>query len=381
MSNINQLADLPDISFIENMTLQQVQEQLLADYAKAYQVETGEAVQLARADPMRLLLQATALLVYQAMQLTDQAGKQNLLKYAEGEALDNLAALKNCARLPARSASTILRFEINAQSSVVGIPGGTRAATEDGVYFMTTEYAEIQAGSQSTDIPAVAMEAGKAANGYLPGTVSVIVDPLPYVVSVGNTTETAGGSNIETDAELTARVYAAPGAYSVAGPKNAYEYHALQFRADVADARAFSPAPDEVTVLFLLDGGKLPSENDLREMEDYLSDETKRPLCDKVTAAAPEESEYEIRFTYYINRSAQARAAAIQAAVAQAVEEYAGWQRALGRDINPSELIYRAIAAGAKRVALEAPVYTTVEENKIACLTAKSVTYGGLEDD
>jgi len=40
------------------------------------------------------------------------------------------------------------------------------------------------------------------------------------------------------------------------------------------------------------------------------------------------------------------------------------------------------MAAGAKRVTVTAPVFTTVADNQVAqCSTEPGITYGGLEDD
>lgn len=91
---------------------------------------------------------------------------------------------------------------------------------------------------------------------------------------------------------------------------------------------------------------------------------------------------HQINLTYYINRSDSARAVAIQAAVAQAVEEYKTWQRTIGRDVNPSQLAAMVMEAGAKRVTVTAPTFAAVAATKVAALTGSAtVTYGGLEDD
>ena len=91
---------------------------------------------------------------------------------------------------------------------------------------------------------------------------------------------------------------------------------------------------------------------------------------------------YPPNLTYYINRSDSARAVAIQAAVAQAVEEYKTWQRTIGRDVNPSQLAAMVMEAGAKRVTVTAPTFAAVAATNVAALTGSAtVTYGGLEDD
>ena len=65
-----------------------------------------------------------------------------------------------------------------------------------------------------------------------------------------------------------------------------------------------------------------------------------------------------------------------------AVDTYTRWQRAIGRDINPSQLVAAMIAAGAKRVEVLEPLYTPVGNTKVATLAAlPGVYYGGLEND
>ena len=50
MSNISELANVPQISFIENMTLQETEEQLKAEYARIYREQTGKELVLGEAD-------------------------------------------------------------------------------------------------------------------------------------------------------------------------------------------------------------------------------------------------------------------------------------------------------------------------------------------
>lgn len=64
-----------------------------------------------------------------------------------------------------------------------------------------------------------------------------------------------------------------------------------------------------------------------------------------------------------------------------AVASYKAWQRKLGRDINPTELIATVRSAGAKRVRLTAPADTVVSAAAIARCDSETVSYGGLEDD
>lgn len=380
MSNIPELQNVPDVSFIDNLTLEQVSKQILQDYAARYRELTGEDAALSAADPVRLVLLTFAQHIYQGLQYVDWSGKKNLLKYSYGEALDNLAANKGIKRNPASYATTNLQFSLqNARSSATGIPAGTRVSNQTGAYFMTTTYSEIPAGEIATTVQGVALEAGEALNGLPANTIVQIVDPVPYVYAATNTTVTAGGSDVEDDASLTERIYLYPSSYSTAGAEAAYIYWAKTYRSDVADVMAYSPAAGEVAVLFLLDSG-IPGDSDITGMAEHLSAKTIRPLTDKLTVHAPETSEYNLELAYYIDKADAAQATAIQAKVTAAIADYKTWQQVIGRDINPSQLIRRIMEAGARRVEVVQPTYTPVDPTTVAIIGTEIVSYGGLEE-
>jgi phage-related baseplate assembly protein len=74
--------------------------------------------------------------------------------------------------------------------------------------------------------------------------------------------------------------------------------------------------------------------------------------------------------------------AGIKTAVETAVEEYKTWQSgAIGRDINPNELVSRIMQAGAKRVVVTAPASTVIPSTSVGVCAATNLTYGGLEND
>lgn len=385
MSNITELANCPELNFIEHMTIQETEEQLRALYAKNYREITGRDPVIGEADPLNLLMKAFAAMEYQTMQYADTKGRMEMLNTSTGEALDALAALVGISRKGPTRATATVRFTLSEiQAGVVAVPAGTRVKTEDGKYFNTLDYAEIQKGETHTDVMVQAQEAGAGSSGILIGSIKILVDPIPYIGSVSNTTESTGGLDTEDDDSLTRRIYLAPSVYSCAGPRDAYEYYAREWRGDVADVRVDSPNPDEVNIYFTIEdenGVRLPNSTELEGMKEYMSAETMRPLCDKVDCVAPDEVEYSISLTYWIAVSDQKSVSEIQNKVNKAVDDFQTWQRKLGRDINPTELIARMRAAGTKRVKLTAPQDETVEKAKLPKCTGVTVTYGGLEDD
>lgn len=381
---MNAIKSLPDISFIDNKTIDQVRQEMVADYESFISEATGQTVSLERSSVHRMELYAAAAQIYQAMQYIDRQGKQSILKYSYSDFLDNLASFKGVTRNPAAAATTTLRFTLSAErDTATGIPQGTRVSTAGSIYFATDMYAEIPAGSTTVDVPATCTVAGTDGNGLAIGELATIVDPIPYVASVSNTTATEGGAEVESDADLAERVFLAPGAYSTAGPEDGYIYHAKAYSPAVGDVEATSDQEaGTVDIVFIMADGSTPGEEMIEGMEGYLQGKTIRPMTDLVRVAAPEEVQYTINLTYYINRSDSAKAVTIQAAVAQAVEDYKTWQRAIGRDVNPSQLTHMVMEAGAKRVTVTAPAYTAVGKTEVSALQgAAVVTYGGLEDD
>ena len=383
METLQSVFDLPDVSFVDNDTLKEMQSRMIQNYESEYFRITGKPTTLAPADPLRILINAVAMDLYQVEQYVDRAGKQDLLKYSYGEFLDNLAAGRSVTRHQATPARTTLRFTLSsAMNYVIGIPAKTRVTNGEGIYFETEEYGEVAIGDEYVDIDAVCTVNGVAGNNLVPGQLSLMVDAVNYVASVENLTTTEGGADLESDEALAERIYLAPSAYSVAGPADAYIFWAKTYNASIGDVKPTSPDPCEVDVYILMADGTIPGSEILDGLTEYLMSENIRPLTDQVTVKAPTVKSFDITMTYYINRSDASKAVTIQAEVANAVADYVRWQTTeIGKDINPSELIKRVVAAGAKRAVVTYPAFTTVAETEIAQLGTKTVTYGGLEDD
>lgn len=384
MPDISTVKDLPDISFIEYKTVDDVKANMVADY-EAYMTEaTGKPYTLPRVSRDRFKLYAAAAQIYQAMKYVDVKGKMDTVKYSVGDFLDLLGAFRcGATRNQAAAAVTTIRFTLSAaRASVTAIPQGTRIASGQ-LFFATSVYAEIPAGDLSADIPATCMTAGETGNGLAPGELKTLVDPVPYVQSVENTSTSSGGADRESDESFAARIFIAPGKYSTAGSRNGYEYHVQDYSSAIGGVHVSSDqAAGTVDIVFVMADGSLPSAEMISAMSQHMSAETLRPMNDLVTVRAPAEVKYTVSLTYYINQSDNNRAVAIQQAVSAAVDSYIAWQRKIGRDINPSKLLALVMGAGAKRVQITAPIFTAIPADSIAAIDgAASITYGGLEDD
>lgn len=382
MSELN-TTDFPEISFIDNSTIDEVLTAMINDFLDKYEEETGKRIALAKANPYRLIMYACAVQIYQAMQYADYAGKMSFLTYANGEYLDNLAALRGISRKTATPAKTTLQFSIeSAISSAVAIPAGTRVTNGNDVYFATDEYAEIPAGQTSVSVAATCTEAGTVGTGFAVGEFSTLVNTIAYVANATNTVETYGGAEAESDEDLKERIYEAPGGYSTTGPNDAYIFHTKNASADIGDVYVTSESPGEVDVYFIMNDGTIPSASVIAEVESYLNDRTIRPLTDNVSVKTPMTSIYNIDLTYYIGTSDASAVSTIQDDVAAAVSAYNIWQtEKIGRDINPSYLIKKIMEAGAKRVVVNSPTFTVLNESTVAKTGTVTVNYGGVEHD
>lgn len=371
------LYNLPDIKFVDDDP-----KKTENNVIQLYEALTDR--KLFPGDPVRLFLLSLAQIIVQQRVLINQTGRQNSLRYATGDYLDHKGADSRTERLEAISAKTTVRFELSAvRPSVVAINQGTRVCpTDKKVYFSTVEYAEIAPGQTHVDILCSCLEPGMYGNGFLPGQIDTIVDPIGFIQKVSNMTESTGGADRESDDAYRERIYNAPEAFSVAGPEGAYQYWAKTASPLITDVAVDSPAAGEIKIIPLLTGGEIPTADLLNAVADICNARNIRPLTDHVTVVTPTTQDYTVNFTYWISRDRATEAAAIQAAVQQATDQYVLWQKSkLGRDRNPSELIRRVMAAGAYRVDVVSPSFAAVAWEEIAVASNVTVTFGGLVDD
>lgn len=378
---VSELENIPDVSFIDNLDVTDIQEQMISDFQEKYEEITGESISLAKADPYRIILYACSMQQFQALKLLDEMGKQNLLKYAEKAFLDQVGAIRGIRRLEGSAAVTTLRFSLSTErSSTTAIVEGTRVNGGD-LYFATDKYAEIPAGELYVDVSATCTEIGADANGLTQGELNALVDSVPFIDSVSNITETSGGADEEDDDNYSDRIYLAPASYSVAGPEDAYKYFVKEANASITDVSVTSPSDGVVDIRFVLKGGIIPNDDLIEVVKEYVSAKDKRPFTDKVEVAAPNTVEYGIVAKYWIPETQKSIATSLQKKVDDAIDEYISWQNSkIGRDINPSELIYKMISAGAKRVEVASPAYQDIGDTEIAQLSSLSVEYGGVEN-
>lgn len=315
----------------------------------------------------------------------NDAMKQRTLRYARGAVLDAIGERYGVERLAPANASAVFRFTASSsQSENIIIPAGTRITADGSVYFAIHETSVLPAGESYVDLVGVCISGGSAYNGYTAGSISTLVDLIPYIASASNITMTTGGDDGEPysedgDNKYRERIRLSPASLSTAGPESAYRYFALSADPDIVDVAIDCPVdePNTVNLYPLMIGGELPDEETLQKVLDALSDDV-RPMTDKVQALAPEVVPYSLEVKYYCTKDDEA--ATIQAieGAGGAIDKYNEWQTAaLGRSINPDQLrrfmLAPAEGVGALRVDVISPAHTSLRKSQVAKLTGSPV--------
>lgn len=373
--------ELPEIKFVETEAAT-IEAEVIALY------ESITKRTLNRADPERIALLAITYIIIGKMVEVDRTAKGVLLRYAKGVLLDYMGQLYNIARTEAKYARSTERFTLSIPlQNPLLIPQGTRIGPDggDGSFYFSTEQATIiPALALSADIQVIASEPGVIGNGFMAGQLNKLMDPIQYIASVSNITTSEGGSEREVDDIYRERIRSAPEGFSTAGPEDAYIYWTKSASPLIKDVKIESPAPNEVTVIPLLENGEIPGPEIISLIEDTLSPKTIRPLNDLVSVEAPGQVAYTVDVEYTVLQSRITESATIQGAVTKAVGNYISWQKTkLGRDINPSELIARMKDAGAHKIIVKSPLaYQVIEGGQVAIANADpTITFGGFTND
>src|SRR5579863_5966536 len=357
---------------------------ILADMIAEFEAASGRTLQPAQVE--RLLINLYAYRESLVRNAIQYAGEQNLLAFASFPMLDYLGQLLGVSRLASQPASTMIQFTLTSALTVpFTIAAGTAIGTNDGLFaFATSALLTIAAGATTGSVAATATAPGAAANGYLPGQVSVQLNPSALIASAANTTTTAGGSAPETDDHLRTRIQAAPNQFSVAGPAGAYRFFALSVDPSIIDVEVVSPAPGAVQVYVLTgpitvqpaaspNSAGVANTALLAEVQQALSADNVRPLTDTVSALAVSEVDYQIAGT--VTLFADAEPVSTMAAVNAAAEAIAlNLAARIQRDIVPSEIVAALSVPGVYQVVLTQPFYTQLTAGQWANCTAITLT-------
>lgn len=362
-------------------------------------VEQQTGYTLAPADPRRIFLETLAYYIGLIEKQQDTTGKMNLLFFSKEDYLEHLAALLDVERLPASFAGAKVKATLSTPLNYsVTIPAGIRITAGNEIYFSITSPIVIEQGTTEAQGTVKCTVAGTIGNGYVEGQINKIVDNLPFLVNIQNTETTTGGEDAENDEALRERTRQAPESFSTAGPDGSYAFWTKTASPAIVDVAVYSPTPGVVHIRPLLEGGELPNGQLIEDIKKILNEKNRRPLTDKVEVSEPEQVEYNINVKYYINSNDAEQENTLKEAVEKSIrEDYVLWQKsALGRDIDPNQLVYFMRGAGAGRIEVTEPVYTEIiKDTSISAATTHkgdakaqvakesqiTINYGGVKYD
>ncbi|MEO8644804.1 baseplate J/gp47 family protein [Pseudomonas sp.] len=328
-----------------------------ADLIARYEAKSGKTLYPAQIE--RLFIGQIAYAVTRLQMGIQNAGEQLLVRWALGPILDYLGELVATPRLLAVPARCMLRFSMPvAVQQPLLIRAGTRVSTQDAkLTFLTDQDVVIAVGQTQISVTATCLTVGELGNGWAIGQISVIGSPPVAGLVATNINVTSDGAEDEEDDRYRERIILAPEAFSNAGSRGAYRYHALAVHQSILDVAVHGPdegQPDGHVALFPLTITGLPSEDMLLRVKSQISGEKLRPLCDTVGAFMPIEVPFQIK-AYMTFFDTADRTSAMSAAQA-AAEAFSAERRAgLGRDLVREQLTTLLQVNGVYRADLELP--------------------------
>jgi phage-related baseplate assembly protein len=369
---------------------------IVAEMKADYEARTGRTLEPAQVE--QLLINAFA---YRELLIRNQiqdAALQNLVAFARFPMLDYLGELVGVVRLTSQPAQTTLLLTLVTGHGDVVIPSGLRVSSTDGrAIFELIQDTPVLAADDTVEVIAVAQTNGELANDYAIGTISVILDPQPYLETASNTTVSESGSDEENDDALRERIRLAPNSFSTAGPYKAYEYWARTASPliiDVAvDNRHYQsgdtiPAgysigdviPGTVEIFPLVEGLTTTPPEILTAVETILNADRIRPLNDVIFVTSPTavNTDITVGLTLY-DGAVQSDILPIVQANLEAFRD--GRRKLLGQDIVISQIKALCIIDGVYDANVTVPASNLIiGSTEFANITDINVTVTGTNE-
>jgi len=184
---------------------------------------------------------------------------------------------------------------------------------------------------------------------------------------------------MESDTDYRNRLALKPESWSVAGPRDAFKFHAISADGQIKDASVTSPEGGTTEVFILTrTGSGLPTAPQIATVLGALNGETVRPLSELVVVTAPTIVNYTLNLTLTLFPGPSTEL--VTAAVQTALEAYAEASHRLGTDIIRSAIDAAAHVAGVKKVVINAPAADIVcSAGQAPWCTGIAVAIGGIE--
>lgn len=350
------------------------------EWITLYEQKTGKTLQDAQIE--RILIDVGSYRETLLRIKIQEIAKLNLLNYATLDVLKHLGELVGVTILEAKYSKAIFEFKIEApQDFDITIPSDTQVESNDGQFiFQTTSSAIIKKNTLSILVDGICTTAGIPANGYEINSITTLINPLGYVITVKNTTITSGGQDEESADNFRERIRQAPESFSNAGSKGAYKFHTLSADQSIIDVAVISPSAGVVEIYPLVDTGT-PSDDLILTVQSCLCADKIRPLTDNVIVKKPEVINFSITATLTLYSFADL--ASVQTAVNDGLNKYkTALKSSLNKDIVPNQIITILNSIyGVYNIELTSPTFQTVAANQWANLQDFNITYEGEIDE
>ena len=341
-----------------------------------YELKTGRTLEPAQVET--LLINGFA---YRELLLRNQiqdAALQNLVEYARFPMLDHLGVLVGVTRLPAELAETTLLLTLVGGHGDVVIPAGLRVSSTDGrAVFELVEDTTVLTTDDTVSATFIAQTDGKLSNDYAIGTVSVILDPQPYLATASNTSVTVGGSDEEIDEQLRDRIKLAPSAFSNAGSYKAYEFWTKSTSPLIIDVAVTNPIPGTVEIFPLMANLATTPTEILDTVYAVLNADKIRPLTDTVLVTSPTSVDTSITVGLILYDGAvQGDVLPVVIANLEAFRD--GRRKLLGQDVVIDQIKALCMIDGVYKANVTVPATDLViSETQFANITSINVTITG----
>lgn len=326
--SLQTLAALPKPSIFETDPLK-IRARMIAEFEKT----TGRNLYEGQVE--MYLVETWAYGFSLAMQEAQAQAEEYLVAFASETGLTQLGGNRWTPRLPAAKAGVILTFSLDApRNQNVLIPAATRVRGGQGNnVFLTQADAIIEAGQTSTNVLALAQNAGSRANDLTAGSITTFLDPVAGV-HVTNKAAPDGGSDIEPLEAWRLRIANAPERISRAGPADAYRETVMGVSSQIVDCAIVRPQPCYIDIYVLTAEGDAGAALK-KQVFAALDPETIRPLGDQVTMKNCDALTCAPHVVIYC----RAAAGVIEAQAKTLVDNVkTAWRERLGGIIAPSDL-------------------------------------------
>ena len=370
------MTQLPEPNFIDRNP-----ETITNEWIKLYEEKSGKTLQPAQIE--RLMVDVGAYRETVLRMAIQETAKQNLLSYASLDNLEHIGEPLDVKKLLASSSVTTLQFSVDSPLDFnFTIQSGVEVETKDGLFvFQTHEPVVLIAGETSVTVKATCETSGIASNNYSIGSINNLITPLSYISKVENITISDGGADDEDADSLRERIRQAPEKFSNAGSRGAYRYHTLSAHQSITDVAITSPSAGIVAIYLLTKDGN-PTEEIIKIVQNYLSDDKIRPLTDCVKVYSSEKVDFEIKAKIYLYKDSDA--ASVMKTIEDKIKEYKiSLSEKLGKDVIQTQIISILNSIyGVFKVVLGTPI-TDIDilEYQWANLQNWKISIGGYADE